>query len=94
MKTEPIPAIVTLTAGLVTCIVGIVTHMETARFTKVLLLVLVIFFVIGSVAKIMMDRNFKEMSEDATEGESVPEDEETGEETEQAPEQKKEEHKE
>lgn len=94
MKTEPIPAIVTLTAGLVTCIVGIVTHMETARFTKVLLLVLVIFFVIGSVAKIMMDRNFKEMSEDATEGESVPEDEETGEETEQAPEQKTEEHKE
>ncbi len=92
MKTEPIPAIVTLTAGFVTCVAGILTHMETVRFTKVLLLVLLVFFVIGSAVKIIIDRNFKETNEDAAESEDSAEEHATEEEQELG--QKKEEQKE
>ena len=43
MKTKPIPAIVMLSAGFVTCIIAIYTHMELMAFTKSLLLVLIVF---------------------------------------------------
>ena len=43
MKTKPIPAIVMLTAGFITCIVAIFQKMELLAFTKTLLLVLIIF---------------------------------------------------
>ena len=49
MKTKGIPAVVMLLAGFVTCIIGIVQHMETDVFIKTLLAVL--------------DKNFKEMDE-------------------------------
>lgn len=41
MKTKPIPAIVMLTAGFITCIVAIFQKMELLAFTKTLLLVLI-----------------------------------------------------
>ena len=34
MKTKPIPAIVMLSAGFVTCIIAIYTHMELMAFYK------------------------------------------------------------
>ena len=40
MKTKGIPAVVMLLAGFVTCIIGIVQHMETDVFIKTLLAVL------------------------------------------------------
>ena len=43
MKTKGIPAVVMLLAGFVTCIIGIVQHMETDVFIKTLLAVLIIF---------------------------------------------------
>ena len=52
MKTKGIPAVVMLLAGFVTCIIGIVQHMETDVFIKTLLAVLIIFY-----------KNFKEMDE-------------------------------
>ncbi|MGN0141325.1 MAG: hypothetical protein ACI4AD_03795 [Roseburia sp.] len=82
MKTKSIPAIIMLTAGLVTCITGIVKHIELFEFTKTLLIVLIIFYILGSVVKVVLDRNFKEMTEeeDTTEGtEETAEDSETGE---------------
>ena len=46
MKTKPIPAIVMLVAGLVVCIAGMAGHMETGRFVKMLLVVLIVFYII------------------------------------------------
>ena len=50
MKTKPIPAIVMLTAGFITCIVAIFQKMELLAFTKTLLLVLIIFYLLGGIA--------------------------------------------
>ncbi len=49
MKTKGIPAVVMLLAGFVTCIIGIVQHMETD--------------VLGCIVKLVLDKNFKEMDE-------------------------------
>ena len=94
MKTKPIPAIIMLTAGFVTCIVGILTHIETIRFVKVLLIVLLIFYVLGCIVKMIIDSNFKEMEEDTTDGEDVSENDEADGEQEQKPEQPEEEQEE
>lgn len=79
MKTKSIPAIVMLAAGFVTCVAGILTHMESIRFFKVLIAVLIIFYIIGCVAKVIIDRNFKEMEEETTDGKAVSEEETDGE---------------
>ena len=79
MKTKSIPAIVMLAAGFVTCIAGLLTHIESIRFFKILLAVLVIFYIIGCIVKAIIDRNFKEMEEETTDGEAVSEEETDGE---------------
>ena len=58
MKTKPIPAIVMLVAGLVVCIAGMAGHMETGRFVKMLLVVLIVFYIIGGIVKLLIDKNF------------------------------------
>lgn len=66
MKTKPIPALIMLTAGLVACVAGIAGHMETVKFTQMLLGVLVGFYVLGCIVKIILDKNFPEMKEEET----------------------------
>lgn len=86
MKTNGVPAVIMLTAGLVDCVLSIYCRLSLWRFTWQLLLVLVIFYVLGCIVKIIIDCNFKEMSEDSTETETdtdteediVDEDEEEG----------------
>lgn len=90
MKTKPIPAIVMLTAGFITCIAGIVEHMEIVRFTRVLLIVLVLFYVLGMIARAVLDMNFKEKTEDTTDGEETEAGGETSEKTEQSVEEQEE----
>lgn len=83
MKTKPVPAIVMLIAGFVTCIMAIYTHMELAAFTKRLLLVLIVFYIFGVIIKIILDKNFAEMAEEEPEEETdsqEPEEEEQAEE--------------
>lgn len=63
MKTKSIPAVIMLLAGFITCIIGIVQHMDTATFIKTLMIVLIIFYILGCVVKIILDKNFKEMEE-------------------------------
>lgn len=72
MKTKPIPAIVMLVAGLVACIAGMAAHMETGRFVKMLLVVLIVFYIIGGIVKLLIDKNFKDMEEETTDGEETP----------------------
>ena len=67
MKTKPIPAIVMLSAGFVTCIIAIYTHMELMAFTKSLLLVLIVFYILGGIVKIILDKNFAQMKEEEEE---------------------------
>ena len=56
MKTKQVPITITLIAGFVTCVIGFATHMETAQFVKVWV----------SVAKLALDKMFKEETEEAT----------------------------
>ncbi|MFG6349936.1 MAG: hypothetical protein K1W15_14670 [Lachnospiraceae bacterium] len=51
MKTDVIPKIITLSAGAVVCIVCIVKDIETVYSLKVLLATLIIFYIIGCIAK-------------------------------------------
>lgn len=65
MKTKQIPAVIMLIAGLVTSIAAILSHMETVQFLKILVVVLIIFYVAGCIVKVILDRNFKEEVEEA-----------------------------
>ncbi len=67
MKTKQVPIIITLAAGLITCIIGVVMHMETGQFVKTWGIVLISFYILGCVAKLVLDHNFKEEAEEATE---------------------------
>lgn len=75
MKTKQIPAMIMLAAGLVACIAGIAGRMEAFRFTKMLLAVLVVFYIIGCLVKLIIDRTFKEEKEDTAEEKDAAADE-------------------
>lgn len=70
MKTEYIPKVITLLAGAVVCIVSIVRHMDTTYSLEILLAVLIVFYVIGCIArriieKVMTSNRFiKEVSDE------------------------------
>ena len=66
MKTKSVPAIVMLSAGFVACGAGICAHMEVADFMKMLLIVLIVFYLLGGVVKIVLDRNFAGMNDEET----------------------------
>ena len=66
MKTKQVPVMITLVAGLITCLIGFVMQMETARFVKALVIVLISFYILGCIAKLILDKNFKEETEEAT----------------------------
>ena len=83
MKTKPIPAIVMLSAGFVTCIIAIYTHMELIDFTKSLLLVLIVFYILGGIVKIILDKNFAQMKEEEEETADTEENPEDSQETEE-----------
>ena len=84
MKTKQVPAIVMLTAGFVTCVISIMQHMEFGRFLKILLLVLICFYILGCVVKVILDKNFAPMQEEEEEQEQTEEGEETADGTEVA----------
>ena len=67
MKTKQVPIIITLIAGVITCIIGFVMQMETGQFVKIWGIVLISFYILGCVAKLVLDHNFKEETEEATE---------------------------
>lgn len=59
MKTKFIPAIVMLTAGLIYGIISMSLNVEMFLFTKELLLVLIIFYVIGTIIRGVLDAGLK-----------------------------------
>lgn len=81
MRTKSVPAIVMLSAGFIACMAGIRAHMEVAGFMKMLLVVLILFYILGCVVKMILDHNFKEAKdEETTDGEVPQEETETAEE--------------
>ena len=64
MKTDNIPALVTLSAGAIYCIIGLSNDLTAFTFCKELLIVLIIFFFVGSVIKMILDKNFKDFGDD------------------------------
>ncbi len=76
MKTKQIPAIIMLIAGFITCIVGIFEQFEARKFLEILLLALVVFYSLGCVVKLILDKNFKEMEESADDEQGEEENEE------------------
>lgn len=62
MNTKPIPAIISLTAGLVACIVNFVKHTEFGKFVLIVLIVLVAFYIFGCIVKLILDKAFNALS--------------------------------
>ena len=67
MNTKNIPAIVMLAAGLVSGIVMVLQDIDNREFCLILLLVLVVFYCIGCVVKVVLDRNIVIMAEEEAE---------------------------
>ncbi len=65
INTKPVPSICMLLAGIVRCIFGIIYRDELKSFLWTLVLVMICFYIIGFLVKGILDRNFKEMIEDA-----------------------------
>lgn len=86
MKTNYVPSIIMLSAGFICCLISIQEGMDIKDFIIRLLIVLVIFFIIGSVVRFLLDRIFKDMKTAETEDESAadPENEEASETSEES----------
>lgn len=67
MKTKQIPVIIMLIAGLVMSIAGVINRIEAVEFLKTLVIVLILFYVLGCIAKLILDKNFKEEGTEARE---------------------------
>lgn len=80
MKTKQIPAVVMLLAGLILCIVGYIKQLELGEFLQLLLTGMIIFYIIGEIAKAVLDPFFRE-DEKNEEEESQDEDSEETEES-------------
>lgn len=75
MKTNYVPAIVMLMAGGVYCLLGIFYQIPLGEFLIQLLTVLIIFWIIGGIIKMVLDKFMGEI-EEKSEGESEEESEE------------------
>ena len=71
MNTKPIPAIIMLTAGFVTCVVGIVQHFSFGTYVKTLFLVLIGFYLLGCIVKLVLDKGFRVMDDPLSEYEGL-----------------------
>lgn len=59
MNTRQLPAIIMLIAGLITCIIAIATKMEIVSTLKILLAVLVGFYILGLIVRTIFDKTIK-----------------------------------
>lgn len=77
-KTKYIPALLSLTAALITCIVTILSKYTALEIMVTILVVLIIFYIAGLIIKFVFEKNFiiEETEEELTEGEET-EDSET-----------------
>ena len=58
MKTKTIPVILMLVAGAMACVLGFVYRYETTQFFTMVLTVLIVFYMLGCIVKIIIDKTF------------------------------------
>ena len=58
MKTKTIPVMLMLVAGAMACVLGFVYRYETTQFFTMVFTVLVVFYMLGCIVKIIIDKNF------------------------------------
>lgn len=80
MKTKDLPAIVMLLAGGVYCVIGIRYQIPLMQFTLQLLMILILFWILGGIVRMVLDKFMVEMA-DKKESEEDTEKSEDGEET-------------
>ncbi len=77
MKTKYIPALVMLVAGAITAILNILHHADNMFALKSLLFTLVIFFIIGQIAKGVLESVLIKRAEEENQEEEEANEEET-----------------
>lgn len=63
MKTKQIPAIVMLIAGFAVCIISFLNNFSFSLFIRTLFWVLIGFYVLGYIIKIVLDINMKKLDD-------------------------------
>lgn len=81
MQRRYIPAITMLSAGAVTCITCIANDIDKLLSLEILLGVLVVFYIIGIIAKLIISKVLDAGSVDAEEADSENQDNENGKDT-------------
>ena len=76
MKTKHVPALVMLLAGAVASLLMLIWKVDFFHFTRNLLIILIVFYILGSIIRVILDRNFKDMDEESPEGEEEKKNEE------------------
>ena len=56
MKLEFIPKVITLLAGAIVCIITIINDMDTVYSLELVLATLIIFYIIGQIAKVIIQK--------------------------------------
>lgn len=71
MKTKQIPAFVTLFAAFAMCIISYVNDYSLSFFIRAMFLVLVGFFVLGMIIKIVLDMSVSKLDEEFVSAEDL-----------------------
>ncbi len=66
MKTKQIPALVTLTAAFAMCIISYINDFSLSFLIRAMFFVLIGFFLLGCVIKLILDKNMSVMDEEFT----------------------------
>ena len=61
MNTKSIPAFIMLVAGAFASILGLINRYENTEFIIMIIIVLLVFYVLGCIVKIILDKNFNGM---------------------------------
>ena len=77
MKTNGVPAIIMLLAGGVYCLLGILYQIPLMDFLVQLLLILLLFWILGGIVRMVLDRFMGEMEDKAKEEEQETEETDT-----------------
>ena len=72
MKVKCVPAIVTLSAGLVDCMISFYYHLDSFSFLKQLFIVLILFYFIGCILQWILDFGMQKMKDKEENTEEEP----------------------
>ena len=68
-----VAAMIMLLGGATACILGLLNQYGTTHFLKMLLIVLVVFYIFGCIIKIILDKVFAVSDEEETDGKEASE---------------------